>query len=183
MSEEQLKRVVELSDADYQTLANYGSVTVGGVTITFSPKTDMYVTEDTTLEQAKAYTDEQITKTIAGGTKLYRHSITCYIENAYTGDILAIEDNNIITTNPTKYENINDAMNDAIRCGAKFVRGDSGLIFLAKGWYAVHDGQVINDGLIYDVLSFSGVQQVVVAEWGDPWTISVFFTDSKVEGV
>lgn len=55
-----LKEIVELSDADYQKLANYGSVNVDGITIQYTPKNSMYVTPDDTLEQAKAYTDKKV---------------------------------------------------------------------------------------------------------------------------
>lgn len=58
--EDTLKEIVELSDADYQTLANYGSVTVDGITIQYTPKISMYVTPDDTLEKAKEYTDEKV---------------------------------------------------------------------------------------------------------------------------
>ena len=166
MKSTRLTKIPFLTEEQYKEIVNTGSVLVNGELM---KKEDyqIFIVPDTGEG--------------SGGTKLYRHSITCYIENAYTGDILEIEDDNVITTNPTKYENINDAMNDAIRCGAKFVCGGGGLIFIANGWYAVHDGQVINDGLSYNVLTPFGVQQVVVAEMGDPYTISVFLADSKVE--
>lgn len=80
METKRLKRIAKVTEEQYQEVMNNGSIVVGGVV---KHKDDYeFVTKDITLEQAKQYTDEQITKAIAGGAKLYVHYISIYRETA-----------------------------------------------------------------------------------------------------
>lgn len=66
---DKLKNIVYLSEEQYQELMKNGSVTANGVTVQYSAN-DEYVTPDTTLEQANAYTDTEVAK-----VKMYRHRL------------------------------------------------------------------------------------------------------------
>ena len=70
-----LKKVVYLSDEDYNTLITDGSVTVNGTTITYSTD-DIYLTPDNTAQKfAKLQTIIENLQTALAEKKLYKHQL------------------------------------------------------------------------------------------------------------
>lgn len=100
MEKKQLKRIAHVTEEQYQEVMDNGSIVIDGVV---KRKEDYeFVTNDTTLEQANAYTDQEVQK-----VKLYKHHLEL-TNNAQDPDYLycTIYDNNPNTYN---FSSVTDA--------------------------------------------------------------------------